>query len=95
MLFRSDYAKVGYNAKIADNETVEHTIIIAGTAHTVNWWGHDVINIGCEQHSINHWLKEFKNIGAGHNYTEAQINEYHHYIKLIAQLHKALKKQKP
>ena len=80
-------AYIGSNASIGSNEKVK-CIFLIGSMHSVNYYGHDVIHIGCVQKTISEWLDQFEQVGNDHNYTAEQITEYGGYIRMIAELHK-------
>jgi uncharacterized protein YjbI with pentapeptide repeats len=61
---------------------------IQGTQHHLFYMA-GKISIGCEEHTIAMWLKNYAKIGKKHCYTDEQINEYHKYILLCAELAKA------
>jgi hypothetical protein len=61
---------------------------IQGTQHHLFYMA-GKISIGCEVHAVDMWLKNYAKIGKKHCYTDEQINEYHKYILLCADLAKA------
>jgi hypothetical protein len=61
---------------------------IQGTQHHLFYMA-GKISIGCEVHAVDMWLKNYAKIGKKHCYTDEQINEYHKYILLCAELAKA------
>jgi uncharacterized protein YjbI with pentapeptide repeats len=56
-------------------------ITIVGSRHTFQYVS-DNITIGCEFHSIEYWKIMYDVIGRENDYTEAEIEEYHRYIKM-------------
>jgi uncharacterized protein YjbI with pentapeptide repeats len=56
-------------------------ITIVGSRHMFQY-GSDNITIGCEFHSIKYWKIMYDVIGRENDYTEAEIEEYHRYIKM-------------
>ena len=60
---------------------------IQGTQHHLFYMA-GKISIGCEVHTVDMWLKNYAEIGKEHSYTDEQINEYHKYILLCAELAK-------
>jgi len=90
-----DEASIGYRVSIGDGASIGEnekpkTIFISGSKHVVNYWGQDLIAIGCHQRTISNWLETFKQVGEEHDYTPEQIEEYGNYIKFISELHKLL-----
>lgn len=43
------------------------------------------ISIGCERHEYQHWLDHYAEIGAANKYTEAEIERYGAWIKLVVE----------
>ena len=82
------YAEIGDLAEIGDKEIILKSIFITGSKHTVNWWGKDIINIGCHQKKISWWAKNYKIIGEKEGYTLDEIEEYHQYILICQKLQK-------
>jgi hypothetical protein len=77
------------NAWVYGDARVEKSpLLIQGTKHTITAIN-GKIKIGCEEHTIAEWLKNYAKIGEKHLYTDEQINEYHKYILLCAELAKA------
>ena len=81
-----DYAEIGDSAKIGDKEVILKTIFIAGTKHTVTWYGTNEINIGCHKKSISWWLKNGKDIAEREGYSEEQTEEYRQYVLICKKL---------
>jgi len=82
-------ARVYGDALVSGNARVEKSpLLIQGTKHTITAIN-GKIKIGCEEHTIAMWLKNYAKIGEKHLYTDEQINEYHKYILLCAELAKA------
>ena len=82
-------ARVYGDALVYGNAQVEKSpLLIQGTKHTITAIN-GKIKIGCEEHTIAMWLKNYAKIGEKHLYTDEQINEYHKYILLCAELAKA------
>ncbi len=44
------------------------------------------LKIGCEVHHLEYWLIMYDVIGRENGFTEAQIKEYHVYIKMLKEL---------
>ena len=86
-------AKIGDSAKIGGSEIILKTIFITGTKHSINWWGKNIINIGCHKKEISWWVKNFKMIGEKEGYSENEIEEYHQYILICQRLQKLIDKK--
>jgi hypothetical protein len=59
-------------------------LFIQGSRHYVSHSGKHELEIGCQRHLVSYWLENFSEIGIKHSYSAAQIEEYMHYINLVA-----------
>lgn len=78
-------ASIGKGASIGEGAdfTKVNSIYIIGSKHSVNYYGHGKIKIGCHCRTFDEWLNIYARIGAKEGYTETQIKEYKMYIDLI------------
>ena len=86
---------IGDRASIGDEASINKTLFITGSKNTVNYYGMDVIHIGCIRKTITEWQVQYREVGEENDYSEEQIEEYGAYIQMIAELHKTLKIEKP
>lgn len=77
-----DRATIGYRASI------QKTIFLTGSRKTVNYYGMDIIHIGCIRKTISEWQEQYREVGEENGYSDEQIREYGSYIQMIAELHK-------
>jgi hypothetical protein len=68
--------------------SIGKTIFITGSGNTVNYYGLDVIHIGCIRKTIAEWQQQYREVGRENDYSDEQIREYGAYIQMIAELHK-------
>ena len=89
-----DEATIGYRATIGNEASIGYrasigkTIFITGSGNTVNYYGLDVIHIGCIRKTIAEWQQQYREVGRENDYSDEQIREYGAYIQMIAELHK-------
>ena len=83
-----DRASIGYEATIGDGASIGKTIFITGSRNPVNYYGLDVIHIGCIRKTIAEWQEQYREVGREDGYSYEQIREYGAYIQMIAELHK-------
>jgi carbonic anhydrase/acetyltransferase-like protein (isoleucine patch superfamily) len=81
-------ATIGDEASIGDRASIGKTIFITGSGNTVNYYGLDVIHIGCIRKTIAEWQQQYREVGRENDYSDEQIREYGAYIQMIAELHK-------
>ena len=85
---------IGYRARIGDGARIDYrasigkTIFITGSRNPVNYYGLDVIHIGCIRKTIAEWQEQYPEVGRENDYSDEQIREYGAYIQMIAELHK-------
>lgn len=79
---------IGYEATIGDGASIGKTIFITGSRNPVNYYGLDVIHIGCIRKTIAEWQEQYREVGREDGYSYEQIREYGAYIQMIAELHK-------
>ena len=83
-----DGASIGDRASIGDGASIGKTIFITGSRNPVNYYGLDVIHIGCIRKTIAEWQEQYPEVGRENDYSDEQIREYGAYIQMIAELHK-------
>ena len=83
-----DGARIGNEATIGDGASIGKTIFITGSRNPVNYYGLDVIHIGCIRKTIAEWQEQYREVGREDGYSYEQIREYGAYIQMIAELHK-------
>lgn len=81
-------ASIGSRASIGDRARIGKTIFITGIRNPVNYYGLDVIHIGCIRKTIAEWQEQYPEVGRENDYSDEQIREYGAYIQMIAELHK-------
>ena len=81
-------ASIGNEATICDGASIGKTIFITGSRNPVNYYGLDVIHIGCIRKTIAEWQEQYREVGREDGYSYEQIREYGAYIQMIAELHK-------
>jgi hypothetical protein len=86
--FGITFFRIKSKKDFADARVEKSPLLIQGTKHIITAIN-GKIKIGCEEHTIAEWLKNYAKIGKKHCYTDEQINEYHKYILLCAELAKA------
>lgn len=79
---------IGNEATIGDGASIGKTIFITGSRNPVNYYGLDVIHIGCIRKTIAEWQEQYREVGREDGYSYEQIREYGAYIQMIAELHK-------
>ena len=77
-----DEASIGNRAKVK-------TLFITGSKHAVNWYGTEMLHIGCHKKEISWWKENYKDIGKKEGYTNTEIEEYGNYIMICENLYKA------
>ena len=83
-----DEASIGNGASIGDRASSDKTIFLTGSRNTVNYYGMDMIHIGCIRKTIAEWQERYREVGMENGYSDEQIQEYGAYIQMIAELHK-------
>ena len=81
-------ASIGNEARIGYRASIGKTIFITGSRNPVNYYGLDVIHIGCIRKTIAEWQEQYREVGREDGYSYEQIREYGAYIQMIAELHK-------
>jgi NDP-sugar pyrophosphorylase family protein len=81
-------ASIGDGATIGDGARIGKTIFITGSRNPVNYYGLDIIHIGCIRKTIAEWQEQYPEVGRENDYSDEQIREYGAYIQMIAELHK-------
>lgn len=51
--------------------------------HTLYYWGHDRIEIGCKSYPVDEWIRRFEGIGEANRYPSKIIAEYGEVMRMI------------